>query len=263
MANKKILILDGSLRAGQTKRAINLLVKQLGDDYDCEIINLKSLGLSACVGCARCLAKGEGTCPMQHDGRDELLSKLDNADGIVFASSNVSLHVTHTFKIFFERFAFVFHRPRFFKKVFTGIITQGVYGGKKIDDYFKTTSGFWGGFYVPGAILTLASGAYEAGKEWKPKEAAMANRKIKALAERFQKALRKQEDIKPSLFRVIMFRLARTSHKYSGQMNMDFTYFDHKGWLESPYYYPVKLGPVKSLVGNLVDFGAKKLVQRQ
>ncbi|MGE5426092.1 MAG: flavodoxin family protein [Bacillota bacterium] len=257
---KKILILDGSLRAGQTKRAIGILVGMLGPDYECEVINLRALDLGSCIGCAACLQRGEEKCPKANDGRDGLLAKLDGADGIVFASSNVALQVTHIFKTFFERFAFVFHRPRFFKKVFTGIITQGVYGGKKIDDYFKTTAGFWGGTYVRGAVLTLASGAYEAGKEWEEGEAAVAKRKLESLAKRFKKSLARQEDVRPSAFRVFMFRLTRTSHKYGTEDNRDYEHFRQQGWLDSSYYYPVDLGPIKSLIGGLADFWARKLI---
>jgi hypothetical protein len=33
----------------------------------------------------------------------------------------------------------------------------------------------------------------------------------------------------------------------------DFRYYREKGWFDSQYYYPVKLNPVKAMIGNLAD----------
>lgn len=260
MANKKIIIVNGSLRSsGQTKRVIDLFVGKLGVGFDVEIINLKDADIKDCIGCAVCLSRGDELCPLK-DERDALLKKMDEADGIVFATPNFSLHVTHLMKNFLDRHAFVFHRPRFFKQVFTSIITQGAFGGRSITKYFKTTAGFWGGRYVSGIVLTLPSASYIPGKAWSLGEQACVDSQVVKLVRRFEEALNRKEPPKPSLFRVMMFRLTRTAHKYSGEDNKDVRHFREQGWLEAPYWYPVRLGLLNLFIGAMIDILAKKLI---
>lgn len=260
MANKKILVINGSLRSGgQTKRVIDSFVDRLGSGYETEIVNLKDVDIKGCIGCAICLSKGEELCPLK-DERNDLLKKMDEANGIVFASPNFSLHVTHLMKNFLDRHAFVFHRPRFFKQVFTSIITQGAFGGRSITKYFKTTAGFWGGRYVSGIVLTLPSASYIPGKAWSLGEQASVDSQVDKLVRRFEGALNRKEPAKPSLFRVMMFRLTRTAHKYSGEDNKDVRHFREQGWLEALYWYPVRLGLFNLFIGAMIDILAKKLI---
>jgi multimeric flavodoxin WrbA len=44
-------------------------------------------------------------------------------------------------KTFLDRLGFVFHRPRFHGKAFTGIVVQGIYGGAKIEKYLASAGG--------------------------------------------------------------------------------------------------------------------------
>jgi hypothetical protein len=38
----------------------------------------------------------------------------------------------------------------------------------------------------------------------------------------------------------------------------DYTYYKENGWFESDYYYPVKIGPFKKLMGKFFDMMATK-----
>lgn len=258
---KKILIINGSPRVGQTKRAVDLFMQKLGDRYQFEVLNLRELDLQPCIGCAACLSRGEEFCPLK-DGRNAVLQKMDEADGIVFATPNFALHVTNLMKNLFDRHAFVFHRPRFFKKAFTAIVTQGAYGGRGIDKYFRTTVGFWGGIYVPGAVLTLTSGSYVPANEWNSNEKAVAGKRLGGLAKRFAAMLDRQAMPSPSFFRVIMFRITRSAHKYGGEDNKDARHFRESGWFDSAYFYPARLGMSKRAAGWLVDRLAKLAMKK-
>lgn len=255
---KKVLIINGSPRAGQTRRIVACFTDKLGTDIECEIINLREKDISYCKGCALCLSRGEEFCPGKDDFAS-ILAKMDEADAIVFATPIYSLDIPGLFKNFFDRLAFVYHRPRFFNKIFTSIITQGVYGGSRIDKYFKTTAGFWGGFYLPGEVFTLTSGAYDPSQEWNDREKMTVDRRLTDLAARLEDELGKDKIYSPSLFRIFMFRLTRTSHKLNGDQNKDRDHFQEMGWFSSDYFYPVGLNTLQKLVGVLADIIAKKM----
>ena len=67
------------------------------------------------------------------------------SDGVVFATPNYSFHVSGLMKLFVDRLAFNFHRPRFFGKTCTSIVTQGIAGGGKIVEIWnsKEAAGLW------------------------------------------------------------------------------------------------------------------------
>ena len=232
-------------------------------DADFEYVILQNADLKMCVGCVNCLPKGEEFCPHKDDDRDKILEKMKQADGIVLATPNYAFHVTNIMKNFFDRTAFMFHRPRFFHKVFTGIVTQGIYGGENILKYLKSVGNFWGGITVPGINLTLQSGgAYDLSIPWNEKERANVDNATKKLAKNFVKALQGNRSPQPKWFNFFIFRSVRTLSKYTGETNKDSNYWKEKGWLESDYYYPVKLGITKSLAGKLIDAFNKKMIWR-
>ncbi len=138
---KKILIINGGPRIGQTGKAVGILKAKLDKEFSLEVVNLREMRLSMCKGCAVCLQKGEEFCPSK-DALADILRKMDEADAIIFASLNYTLGVPGLFKNFFDRLTFVYHRPCFFNKIFASVVTQGVYGGKDIKDHFKRTAGF-------------------------------------------------------------------------------------------------------------------------
>ena len=194
-----------------------------------------------------CFDKGEEFCPL-HDDRDALIGKIEASDGVVFASPNYSFQVSGLMKTFLDRLGFAFHRPRFFGKAFTSIVCQGFYGGGKIIKYLDFV-GFGLGFNtVKGSCL----GTLEPMTE-------NARRKIsRALAghgRRFHQRLAKPAFAAPGLIRLMLFRWSRMSMKVMrGVSGRDYSYYSDKGWFESDYYYPARLGALKKAAGKLFDF---------
>ena len=130
---KRVTVFLGTARKKATYNAVRQFLdnlKSLGAVED-EIVILTGHRLGICRGCKQCFAKGEEFCPL-NDDRDVLIEKMMASDGVVFASPNYSFQVSATMKMFLDRLGFVFHRPRFFGKTFTSIISQGIYGGKNI-----------------------------------------------------------------------------------------------------------------------------------
>ena len=95
-----------------------------------------------------------------------------------------------------------------------------------------------------------------------PREQQKMSSQIQKTAGRFSRMLLRSAPPSPSLFRLMLFRLARTNI-----MNMldeswyDYRYYKEKGWFTSDYSYAVSLGPGKKLAGALFDFVGRQMVK--
>lgn len=219
---------------------------QQNGDIECEIVKLSDYKISTCLGCKLCFEKGEKFCPLKDD-RDVLLSKIRNSDGVIFATPNYAFHVSAILKIFLDRTAYLFHRPEFFGKTFTGLVAQGVYGGNKIVKYLNFIGKALGFNSINGICLTNLEPVNE-------KKVAENQQKIEALSQKFYKRLIKNQLPNPTLMDLFFFRMARTTIKIKLNENYeDFRYFSKKGWFRSDFYYPVKLSFFKKQMGRLFD----------
>lgn len=210
--------------------------------------------IKMCQGCKFCFDKGEEFCPL-NDDRNVLLAKLEKSDGVIFASPNYAFGVSGVMKNFIDRIAYIFHRPRFFGKTYTVVVTQGVFGGSKILKYLQTTGLNLGFNLVKGVCITSLEPMSDSQEEKMKKE--MIN-----LAKRFNKDIDRKKQPKPSLFRLMMFRMTRNALKFSENKMYDYKYFKKVGWFESDYYYEVKLGPIKKSFGKLFDYFGKKIAKK-
>jgi multimeric flavodoxin WrbA len=238
----------GSARKRSTYRAVRQFLNNLQalGEFECEIVALSDYRIETCRGCKGCFERGEEHCPLKDD-RDVLIEKMLASDGIVFASPNYSFNVSAIMKTFLDRLGFAFHRPRFFGKTFTSIVAQGIYGGDKIASYLDFVGNGLGFNAVKGSCITALEPMTE-------KEQQKIDKELAAQSRRFYKRLLKAAHPRPTLFNLMAFRMARTSMGLMlDDRSRDFTYFREKGWFESEYYYPVRLGFLKSLAGRLID----------
>jgi multimeric flavodoxin WrbA len=255
---KKIIAIVASPRKKSTWAVVQQFEKSLREkiDVDFEFVFLKDINIQPCRGCFLCLTKGEEYCP-HNDDRDMLVKKILDADGEIMATPNYSLQVTAILKNFLDRIAYTFHRPCFFHKRFMGIVTQGATGGGGILKYFKNLAQYTGYIHVPGFVVNTAM----------PRTAAdqrTADRMIEAGANRFVRALKGPDSPRPPLVMVAIFRLVRSMYRAVPDDSLkDVHYFRNNGWFTAGYYYPVRLGPVKSCVGVLVDGMGKSMALKR
>lgn len=250
---KKILAIIGSPRNGETCKAVRIFEEKLNktEMVDFEYLYLKDLNVQPCKGCNNCFVKGEDSCPV-YDDTEKIINKMMGADGVIFATPVYSLQVSGQMKILLDRLAYVFHRPCMFGKVFIAIAVQGIYGYKDVIKYLKKVAHFWGFTVVKGVGLDTPPG---------PRTVKMQTdieMKIDRGVRDFYRALCSEKFKSPGFSDLIMFRMIRTAKPYLDIMPRDYEYFCEKGWMESDYYYPVKLGPVKKLVGMFFDKQGKK-----
>jgi multimeric flavodoxin WrbA len=244
----KITAFVGSARKKSTYRAAEQFLKILHSigNLEYEIVSLSEYHLMICRGCKLCMDKGEEFCPLEDD-RDILLEKMRSSDGIVFASPNYSFQVSGYMKVFLDRLGFFFHRPYFFGKTFTNIVSQGVYGAKSILKYLNFIGKGMGFNTVKGCSFTAL-------EPIKVRDQKKIDLVIKKQSDRFLKQLKKPQFPKPGLFELMIFRITRTRMKYMlDDLYRDHNYFMEKGWFDSDFYYPVKLNPIMRGFGNLFD----------
>jgi multimeric flavodoxin WrbA len=259
----KVTAFVGSARKKHTYHATEHFLHNLQSlgDVEYEIVPLSDCHLELCKGCKLCLDKGEELCPLKDD-RDKLIEKMNGSDGIVFASPNYSFNVSGFMKIFLDRLGYLFHRPNFFGKTCTSIVVQGVYRGNKITDYFNFIGNALGFNVLKGFCLTTLEPMTE-------KDQKKIDKVIDKQSKKFYSELIKKEYPVPTLFELMIFRMARTS------MNLllddswrDYIYYKKNGWFESDYYYPTQLNPFKKLAGSFFDFMftriyGKKIARKQ
>lgn len=251
----KVTAFIGSARKKHTYQTTEKVLRKLQSygKIEYEIVPLTEYNLGTCKGCKLCLDKGEELCVLKDD-RNILLEKMENSDGVIFASPNYSFHVSALMKQFLDRLGFIFHRPQFFGKTFSSIVAQGVYGGNKIVKYFNFIGKALGFNVVKGICVTNLEPVSE-------KVVEKNEKKIEKLAKRFYKQLIKNELPQPSLFDLFIFRMSRTSMKMKLDENFkDFKYYTQKGWFHSDFFYTVKLSPMKKAMGKLFDKLATKTV---
>ena len=92
-----ILAICGSQRKGNTYSVLNT-IKQEFSEINYEILMLKDMNLKDCYGCYACINKGPQYCPLKDD-RDTILKKMEEADGVIFATPTNTRHVTSLMKI--------------------------------------------------------------------------------------------------------------------------------------------------------------------
>ena len=244
----KITVIIGTASKKYTLSAVNQFLdnlKSLGN-IETEIVVLSDYTIDICRGCKACFEKGEEFCPMKDD-RDVIVGKMIASDGVVFASPNYAFQVSGFMKVFLDRIAFIFHRPRFFGKTFTSIVAQGIYGGGKIVSYFDFVGNSLGFNTIQGLCLTALEPMSENEKRTRDK-------KLADLSRKFYRELIKAEYPSPTLFKLMGFRMGRTSIRLElDETSRDYTYYRDKGWFESDYYYPTRLNFMMKAIGKFFD----------
>lgn len=258
---KKVTAFIGTASKKATYQAVQEFEQQLKHygDIDFETVFLSDYRLELCLGCKQCFVKGEQYCPLKDDDRDVLLQKMEQSDGVIFATPTYAFGVAARMKNVFDRLAFIDHRPRFFGKTSLAIVTQGFYGGRNVLKYLTFASERMGFHVAPGCCLTTLD-------PLTPRQQEHVTREMKKAAARFYRELLRPIPA-PSLFKLLVFRFARTNVKSLRDQTQtspaDSQYYQAKGWLESDYYYPTSLGVSKRLAGHLFDVFARQWVKRQ
>ena len=217
-------------------------------DVEFEHIPLMDVNLEMCRGCFLCFDKGEEHCPIRDD-RLLLGQKMEEADGVVFASPGYAMGVTALMKNFVDRMSFTFHRPRYFGKHAVGISVAGGIGNRETLGYIRMFSSVWGFEYVGGlGYLDPPHNSFvprwPAGKD-----------RTSADAERFHRHMKERAPASPSLKDLFGFHAMRAVYGRMEQYSpVDYAWWRDHGWLErgARYYTSsARAGCLKSLLPRM------------
>jgi len=253
---KKVTAIMGTQTRKHTYEAVQEFEKNLKQygEIDFEYVFLSDYQLEYCRGCKVCFDKGEEYCPLKDD-RDLLLEKMENSDGIVLATPNYAFQLSARLKNLLDRTAFIDHRPRFFGKTCTAIVTQGIGKGNDILKYLYFASENMGFHISKGCCINTLDPMTELQQK-------KLIQKAKTASDRFYKQLLRPIP-PPSFFRLLMFRMSRPLIMSAGEKYRDYHYYKEKGWFESDYYYPTSLGLLKKIAGYLFDFLGRRMAKQQ
>ncbi len=253
---KTVTAFVGSARShGVTWRATRRFLDGLQalGDVRSELVFLSEHDIGLCRGCKACFIRGEAFCPL-HDDWDLLLEKMASSDGVVLATPVYSFQVSAHMKAFLDRLGFAFHRPRFHGKTCTSIVVEGLYGGRPVVKYLDLVGVGLGFNVVKGSRVVCRKNPDTASDPMLEAERRRMDEVLDRHALRFHAQLMAPPFPVPTMFRLFAFRMARTSIRLElADDRPDHAYYRDRGWFESAYYYPTRLGPLKRVAGAAFD----------
>jgi multimeric flavodoxin WrbA len=254
----KILVIMGSPRKGNTYRAAERIREILQEKIpvEWEYVMLGDLDLKQCRGCFSCFDRGEEFCPLKDDASG-LEQKMQDADGVIFATPVYGMQVSGLLKVFIDRHSYIFHRPRFFRQKALLLTTAGVLGIKEVLDYLDTVARIWG--FEVAARVGITTGILH---EDRQKE---NEKRLQAAAEAFLAALQRESRSKPSFSDVIVFHGQRASFDELGTLlPADHTYWTDQGWLkkDARYFVDVPVNPLYHLVGGIMEWYLRRQTRK-
>jgi len=255
----KILVIIGSPRKGNTFRACEDLCEVMTREIpvEFEYLWLKDANLLPCKGCLTCFSQGEERCP-NHDDAPIIAQKLNDADGVIFATPVYGLNVTGQMKTFIDRFSYCFHRPRFFDKKALLLVTAGVLGNEDVLKYLDTVARLWG-FSVAGKAGLLTAEPVSHSLAIKNHE------EIARAARDFVSSLQRPERVRLGLYDVIVFHGQRGAFLQLAEVSpADYRYWKEKGWLDTgaKYFTDVPVNPLYLAVGRVVGWISARQIRK-
>ena len=224
----KILAICGSPRKGGTFKVLNS-IKEEFPDIDYEILMLKDMNLKDCYGCYACINRGPEYCPLKDD-RDVILKKMEDADGVVFATPTNTRHITALMKKFMDKLGYIAHRPYFFDKYAMFVSACKGFGADLANEYMSSNIGQYG-FNVVSSLELYISTKSEAETKYNKEQTVQAFEKLIS-------AIQKGERFKPKFGHLVYFYIMKAISELNKKEGIaDYEYYKDK----TDYYYDVKI----------------------
>jgi multimeric flavodoxin WrbA len=104
-----VVALNGSARKdGNTAILLNIVLDELKKEgIQTELIQLAGKPIAGCKACYKCFQKLDGRCAVKKDVLNELIEKMESADGILLGSPTYFSDVSAGMRAFIERCGFV------------------------------------------------------------------------------------------------------------------------------------------------------------
>jgi multimeric flavodoxin WrbA len=241
----KILAICGSLRKGNTYAVLKTIQEKF-PEIDYEILMLKDMNLKDCYGCYACINRGPEKCPL-HDDRDLIVEKMEDADGVIFATPTITRHISVLMKRFIDKLGYIAHRPYFFDKYVMFISTCKGFGADIANEYMSSNIGQYGFNVVSSLDLYIST---KSEMEMKHNE----EKVVQSFTE-FISEIEKGERYKPKFGELVYFHIFKAiSELNKKDGSADYEYYKDK----TGYYYEVdvpfiKRGLAKWIAGKEIE----------
>ncbi len=105
----KVLAINGSARKdGNTADMQRLVMAELErNKIDTELLQLAGKKIGGCIACYRCVKNKDRRCSVKNDMLNEIIGKMDEADGILLGSPTYFADVSTNMKSVIDRTGFV------------------------------------------------------------------------------------------------------------------------------------------------------------
>jgi len=257
METKKIVAIIGSpKKTGQTIDQLRAFENCLEEHDGIEIENLflSDYNLKECLGCNLCFDRGEEHCPL-HDDRDFLLSKMLDANAVIWVSPIYAMHISHLMKKYLDRLAYQCHRPAFQSKKAFLLVVKGDQFQPSIK-YLHTILESWGfdcvGSLGSASIATMPE-----------KVRQMKMKQMKKLAASFVAQITEKKKKSPSLMELLNFKMWQTRAMTKDPENRDYRYFVESNLVKKDYFYDTKTSKAKLYLSSLVFQLLKIYIKRE
>jgi multimeric flavodoxin WrbA len=224
----KVVAIMGSPHAGNSldvTRRIEKKLKQLGP-VEFDLIQLKDIDLQPCRGCFACFLRRGEPCPAR-DERQAIVEKIDAADGLLMVTPVYAMHVSFLLKLFIDRLACYFHRPRWAGKRAMSVAVAGNIGIKETLNYMDGVARCWG--MEPVARLGVKAVPSHS------KLPTLNNGKDRCdeMVERFYCAMRDNPPRRLTFNDHLHFRMTQASYRRMKESSpADYSYWQEMGWLK-------------------------------
>ncbi|MCK9151923.1 flavodoxin family protein [Methanobacterium alcaliphilum] len=232
----KVLAIIGSpQKKGNSYRATREIENQINKigSVDFEYLFLQDVHLEMCRGCFNCISRGEKYCPLKDD-REKIEQMMTNSDGVIFVSPCYCQNVSGLMKNFIDRFAYVFHRPIFFKQQAMILASTAGSGLNETLDYMEIMQ-VWG--FGNMVKLGIINPPWPMRNGLKKKN----HSKIEKASLKFYKNLEKKGVSKPTFKQYMHFRFMKFTSSLGEYMPADHEFYKDK----EEYFYPLKINPLK------------------
>ncbi len=241
----KIIAIMGSPKG---KGSGHKIVKMIEDrmiaigNVEFEYLFLKEANLKPCIGCYNCMAKGEDKCPLRDD-RAAIEQKLLAADGFILSSPVYMGSVSGLMKNFIDRFAYLSHRPLFYRQKMLVVVNTSITGEKGTLSTLKIALGHDRG------VMNVQELAI-ATPPWPQTEQAVAGkeRTIDAAAKRFYLSCLDTSSPSPTFNSYMDFLvMQKFSSECREYMPADYSFYNGK-----VYYFDTKVNPIKAAMAKAI-----------
>ena len=253
---KKILVIMGSPRKGESYSVMKRVEEHIltMGEVEFDYLWLRDIKFKQCTGCHACINLGENKCPFRGDVAD-VEARMLAADGMIIVTPVYTQQVSYLVKILFDRFAYMWHRPRMFGKFVMSIAAGGGMTGP-VHNYIKENVKSWGCTYVN--QLTA-----QHPESLQPKMRARLEKDVLKAARRFYETVQRGQHPAPSFGDLIWFRMWRMNAKAGKTFSpTDYAYWTEKGWMNQEFFTAAPINPVKRLAARGMELPMRMVMRR-